>query len=277
MLATQTEFRSCGQILLIGAMEIDANPHQPRKCFDIDELAGLADSIRHNGIIQPISVRRKSDGRFELISGERRLRAAKIAGLRNVPCILIEASDEKSAVYALIENLQRQDLNFFEEAQAIASLHYDHAMSQDELSRRIGKAQSTLSNKMRLLRLPSDIKNTIISEGLTERHARALLRLPSESYMRRALEIIISKRMNVSETDKFITRLLEGEEPKRKPPKKLFKDVRLFVNTLNHAVDTMRKAGIDADSEKSETPEYIEYVVRIPKQQRTASAELTHR
>lgn len=267
MLAAQTvqELKCCGQILLIDVDRIDANPHQPRKIFDEEELKGLADSIRHNGIIQPISVRRKSDGRFELISGERRLRAAKSIGLYAVPCIIIDATDEKSAVYALIENLQRQNLNFFEEARAIASLHYDHAMSQEELSRRIGRAQSTLSNKMRLLRLPEDVKNAIILNGLTERHARALLRLPNEAYLRQALSAILKKKLNVTETDRFITKLLEGGQGVKKPRKKLFKDVRIFVNTLDHAVDTMRKAGIDADSEKSETPEYIEYIVRIPK------------
>ena len=269
MLAAQTvqELRCCGQILLIDVNRIDANPHQPRKLFDDEELRGLADSIRHNGIIQPISVRRKSDGRFELISGERRLRAAKSIGMYTVPCIIIEASDEKSAVYALIENLQRQNLNFFEEARAIASLHYDHAMSQEELAKRIGRAQSTLSNKMRLLRLPEDVKETIIANGLTERHARALLRLPNETYLRHALSAILKRKMNVTETDRFITRLLEGGQIRKNPRKKPVKDVRLFVNTLNHAVDTMRKAGIDANSEKSETPEYIEYIVRIPKQQ----------
>jgi ParB family chromosome partitioning protein len=225
----------------------------------------LADSIRHNGILQPVNVRRGVSGRFELISGERRLRAARIAGLALIPCILMEASDEKSAVFALLENLQRQNLGFFEEADAIARLYADYGMSQEELAHRLGKAQSTLSNKLRLLRLPPAIRELIQQAGLTERHARALLKVNDEAQMCQLLGVIIARGLNVAETELLIERALQPQKLARRQPKRLFKDLRLFINTLNHAVDTMRKAGINAASQKNETEDYIEYTVRIPK------------
>jgi ParB family chromosome partitioning protein len=261
----QKKFESGGQILLIPQEDIVPNPSQPRRRFDFDELEGLADSIKHNGIIQPINVRLRADGKYELIAGERRLRASRMVGLTRVPCILMEASDEKSAIYALLENLQRQDLGFFEEANAIKQLMDQFSMSQDEVAKKLGKAQSTLSNKLRLLKLSEEVREIIIKNDLTERHARALLRLENEVQLNRALSIIVDRHLNVAETDRLIEQMLKNRAACRKPINRIFKDVRIFVNTLNHAVDTMRKAGIDADSVKSETEEYIEYVVRIPK------------
>ena len=254
-----------GQILLIPHEDILPNKHQPRKRFDCDELEGLAESIRKNGILQPLTVRQLESGKFELIAGERRLRAARIVGLSKVPCILMDINDEVSAVFALIENLQRKDLSFFEESEALANVMYAFDMSQDELSSKLGKAPSTVSNKLRLLRIPDDLRFEISKSNLTERHARALLKLENEAQMRRALSIIIERHLNVAETDKLITQMLEKGITQRKAPIKLFKDVRIFINTLNHAVETMQRSGIDADSVKTETEEYIEYVVRIPK------------
>ena len=254
-----------GQILLIPHEDILPNKHQPRKRFDCDELEGLAESIRKNGILQPLTVRQLESGKFELIAGERRLRAARIVGLSKVPCILMDINDEVSAVFALIENLQRKDLSFFEESEALANVMYAFDMSQDELSSKLGKAPSTVSNKLRLLRIPDDLRFEISKSNLTERHARALLKLETEAQMRRALSIIIERHLNVAETDKLIIQMLEKGITQRKAPIKLFKDVRIFINTLNHAVETMQRSGIDADSVKTETEEYIEYVVRIPK------------
>ncbi|NLB36255.1 MAG: ParB/RepB/Spo0J family partition protein [Clostridiales bacterium] len=261
----QKKIESGGHILLIPQEDIVPNPSQPRRRFDSDELEGLADSIKHNGIIQPINVRASADGKYELIAGERRLRASRIVGLTRVPCILMEASDEKSAIYALLENLQRQDLGFFEEANAIKQLMDRFSMTQEEVAKILGKAQSTLSNKLRLLRLSEEIREIIVKNDLTERHARALLRLENEGQLNRALSIIVDRHLNVAETDRLIEQMLNNRAACRKPINKVFKDVRIFVNTLNHAVNTMRQAGIDADSVKSETEEYIEYVVRIPK------------
>ena len=259
------KYKIGGQIILVPQEEIYPNPNQPRKRFDFDELESLAQSIRQNGIIQPIAVRVNSRGEYELISGERRLRASRLVGMAQIPCIIMEASDEKSALFALLENIQRSDLGFFEEAQAIEKLIDDFGMSRDEVCKKLGKAPPTISNKLRLLRLPEDIRLKICQENLTERHARALLRLPAESQMQRAMSIIAEKRLSVAETERLVAQILDNDGRRRQPPVKLFKDVRIFVNTLNHAVDTMRRAGIEADSAKSETDEYIEYIVRIPK------------
>ena len=259
------KYKIGGQIILIPQEDIYPNPNQPRSRFDFDELEGLAQSIRQNGIIQPIAVRVNASGNYELISGERRLRASRLVGISLIPCIIMEASDEKSALFALIENMQRSDLGFFEEASAIEKLIVDFNMSRDDVCRKLGKAAPTISNKLRLLKLPEEVRLKITQEGLTERHARALLRLPTRAQLDRALSIISDKRLNVAESEKLIDQMLSADKSSKKPTVKLFKDVRIFVNTLNHAVDTMRRAGIEADSAKSETDEYIEYIVRIPK------------
>ncbi len=259
------KYKIGGQIILIPQEEIYPNPNQPRRRFDFDELEGLAQSIRQNGIIQPIAVRVNSRGEYELISGERRLRASRLVGITQVPCIIMEANDEKSAIFALLENVQRCDLDFFEEAVAIDKLLTDYGMTRDDICKKLGKAPPTISNKLRLLRLPEEIRMRITQENLTERHARAMLKLTSVSQMERAMSIIAEKRLNVAETERLISQILTNDSRHRQPTVKLFKDVRIFVNTLNHAVDTMRRAGIEADSAKSETDEYIEYIVRIPK------------
>lgn len=256
--------KSTGQIFLVPQEQIVPNPNQPRKRFDYDELEGLAQSIRQNGILQPITVRQTDDGKFELISGERRLRAARLVGLTKIPSIVTEVDEKKSAVFSLIENLQRQDLDFFEEAEAIDRLISDYGMSRDELSRKLGKAQSTLSNKLRLLRLPEDMRYRLSRAGLTERHARALLLLEDDARRERALGIMIDRHLTVAESERLIEQML-SKEGKTRNNLRGIRDVRVFINTLNHAVDTIRRAGVDADAAKSETPEYIEYVVRIPK------------
>lgn len=257
---------SGGQLLMIPQENIFPNPNQPRKYFDYSELEGLAQSIRENGLLQPVTVRPREDFGYELISGERRLRAARIIGMKEIPCIISEADTEKSATLALIENLQRQDLSFFEEARAIENLMHICGLSQEEMAKRLGKAQSTLCNKLRILKLPQDVCDLLEKNSMSERHARALLQLESADLQRRAAQIVTDKRLTVAETERLVSRMVKNSTVKQKPSVKIFKDVRIFVNTLNHAVDTMRKAGIEADSAKSETPEYIEYVVRIPKQ-----------
>lgn len=259
------KYKIGGQIILVPQEEIYPNPNQPRQRFDFDELEELAQSIRQNGILQPVSVRINDEGKYELVSGERRLRASRLVGMSNIPCVLVEADNKKSAVFALVENLQRTDLGFFEEALAIEKLLTEHGMTRDEICRMLGKSAPTISNKLRLLRIPEEIRETIIRENLTERHARALLKLTTQSRMERAISIISEKRLNVAESEKLIEHIISGDGKRKQPPVKLFKDVRIFVNTLNHAVDTMRRAGIEADSAKSETEEYIEYIVRIPK------------
>ena len=265
MLKTSTKGKASCQIQLIPHENIYPNPRQPRVRFDYIELENLASSIRANGILQPINVRPLENDRFELISGERRLRAARITGITKIPCIVMDVSDEQSALFAIIENLQRQNLDFFEEAVAIERLMTEHNLSQEEIGRKLGKAQSTLSNKLRLLRLPEEMRDRIVVASLTERHARALLTLPDNSARNRALDIIIERHLTVSESERLIKDILRRRKEPVKPPIKVFKDMRIFINTLNHAVDSIRRAGIEADTAKSETDEYFEYVVRISK------------
>lgn len=254
-----------GQILLIKADSLRANPNQPREIFDNAELDSLAKSIRLNGIIQPIAVRINGNGEYEIISGERRVRAAINVGMSRIPCILMEADDEKSALFALIENMQRSNLGFFEEASAISRLESLYSLSRDEICKKLGKSPAAISNKLRLLRLSADVRQEITCARLTERHARALLRLESDEEIKKALRIIIKNKLNVARTETLIENILSEKKPKRRSPVKLFKDIRLFVNTLNHAVETMRHSGIEADAVKTETDNYIEYTVRIPK------------
>jgi ParB family chromosome partitioning protein len=271
MLGTPKRSQKAGVVLLLRAEEIFPNPNQPRRVFDRAELEGLAESIRQNGILQPLTVRKLPGGGYELIAGERRLRAARMAGLPRLPCLLSDATDETSAVLALVENLQRQDLDCFEEAEAIQKLLANCGMPQEQLAKMLGKAPSTLSNKLRLLRLPPPMRQRMAEAGLTERHARALLRLENEAQRQSALEAILTRGLNVSETDAFIDALCSepaATKPTARPPAiRLVRDVRLFVNTINHAVETMRQSGIAAESTRSETPECIEYVIRIPKRE----------
>lgn len=259
------KLKSAGQILLIPQELIKPNPNQPRKIFSGNEMEELTQSVRENGIIQPITVRKLSSDRYELIAGERRLRAARNVGLKTVPCILMNINETKSSLYSLIENIQRTNLNFFEEALGFRSILISTGITQDELSKMLGKSQSYISNKLRLLKLTEEQRQKIIDNNLSERHARCLLSLENHEQIERVLSIMADKHLSVADSEKLVNQILSHSVKKNKPTIKVFKDVRLFINTLNHAVDTMRKAGIDADSIKSETDTYIEYVVRIPK------------
>ena len=265
MLKKQNKIRTESQILSIPQGDILPNPNQPRKRFDYDELEGLAQSIRANGILQPLIVRALENGKYELVAGERRLRAARLTGLTKVPCVVSDISETDSAIFAVLENLQRQDLDYFEEAEALAVLISDYHMGQEELCKKLGKAQSTISNKLRLLKLSDEMRYQISRAGLSERHARALLSLTDEMQRARALSIIIDRHLTVSESEQLIEQMIRKNEAPKKQMLRGFKDIRIFINTLNNAVDNIRRAGIDADSVKTETDEYVEYIVRIPK------------
>lgn len=260
-----SKLKTGGSIILVPVNYIIPNPNQPRKIFNKTELDGLASSIKHNGIIQPLVIRRNTDETYELISGERRLRAAISVGLETVPCIVMSACDEQSALYSIIENIQRDNLNFFEEAEAISKLSTVYNLSQQEIANKLGKSQSSLSNKCRLLKLSSELRSIIIENSLSERHARALLKLNGDVERLKAVLYIIEKKLNVSETDKYIENLINPITSKTEPKIKKLRDIKIFINTINHAVDTMRKAGIKAVSAEHETEDYYEYVVRIPK------------
>ncbi|MEG0614404.1 MAG: ParB/RepB/Spo0J family partition protein [Oscillospiraceae bacterium] len=244
------------------------NPHQPRRLFDDAELAFLAESIKQNGILQPLTVRKNDTGSvgYELVSGERRLRAAKIAGLEFVPCILIAVTERNSAVLALVENIQRQDLSYFDEAEAIEKLIDFYGMTQEDAAIKLGKAQSTIANKLRLLKLPEELRNLISATHLTERHARALLKLPTDEQRKIAISRIESGKLNVEKAESLIEMMLNSDRERDSLHRRsgAFRDVRLFVNTINRAVETMQAAGIEANSKKITGDDYIEYVVRIP-------------
>lgn len=255
--------RSAGQVLLIPSDSIFPNPNQPRKVFDQSELVNLAISIRMNGILQPITVREVENG-YELVSGERRLRASKLAGLLNVPCIVVEVNSLKSAVFALIENLQRQNLGYFEEALAINKLMKDFSLSQDEAARRLGKAPSTVSNKLRLLALPEEVRNLLSENGLSERHARALLRL-QENEITEVLQKVIDRKLNVTQTDKLVEEYVSKRKEPKRQTKIMFSDVKIFLNTINNALETMQKAGIKAEFKREDNEDSYIYLIEIPK------------
>ena len=256
----------------IPIIKIRPNKAQPRKVFNEEDLNALSQSITENGILQPLTVRKVSATEYELIAGERRLRASVLAGLRKVPCIVIKCSEKESAVYALLENLQRSDLGMFEEARGISRLIRRYGLTQQEAAVKLGKTQSTIANKLRLLRLTYEEQEWIENAGLSERHARALLKLGDEGVRREALSKIISENLNVQQSENLINLMLNSNpknDKKQGFSKAVIKDVRIFVNTINKAIDTMRLAGIDAQSDKTDTDNFIEYTIRIPKKQIT--------
>ena len=260
------EVLSLSDIKYIHTEKLLPNPYQPRHKFQSEEMLSLADSIKENGILQPLLIRRiNNSDYFEVVAGERRLRAAILANVDRVPCLEVNCDYEQSAVYSILENVQRSDLTFFEEAAALGQLINHFGMSQQECAKRLGKSQSALSNKLRLLKLPVDVRYFIEKEGLTERHARALLRLESDKDIWAALHIIKEKGYNVEQTDRFIDSLTDNTVKPRKNTVKIFKDVRIFVNTVNKAIETMVASGIKAETDKTETDDYIEFRVKIPK------------
>ena len=245
---------------------IRPNPQQPRRSFDEEGLAELAASIRSCGILQPLTVRRARDG-YELVAGERRLRAARIAGLREVPCLVAQVGEEDSALLALMENLQRRDLDCWEEAQAIARLISRYGLSQEEAARRLGRAQPTVANKLRLLRLPEDVRALLRENGLTERHARALLRLQDPEVQRRAAGDMVRRGMNVAQAEAYVEKLLQSDQvtPPRGRSTYIIKDVRLFLNSVDRGLHLMRQAGVDAGWNRQDTDREILLTIRIPK------------
>lgn len=255
------------RIYRIPIEKIHANPAQPRKIFCDTDLKELADSIRENGLLQPIMVR-KVGTEFELVAGERRLRASKMAGCSVISCILTVCDDRQSAVYALLENLQRKDLEIFEEAEGLQKIIKEWGITQEEAALRLGKSQSALANKLRLLRLSPQERKIITENELTERHARAFLRIQNEEQRSIILKEVIEKNLNVAQTEKLVADAIMVRPLSQKTPKRrLFvaKDIRIFMNTIDHAVDTMKQSGIAAIAEKQETETVIEYRIRIEK------------
>jgi len=251
--------------------EIVRNPNQPRRYFDPEAIATLAESIRQYGVLNPLTVRRTGNGGYELVAGERRLRAARVAGLTDVPCLLINADGEDSSVIALVENLQRRDLDFFEEANGFKRLIEQFGLTQ-EAARKVGKTQSAVANKLRLLRLSQQNMELIRCNNLTERHARALLRLNDEADRINVTNYIIEHELNVSRTEEYIDEFLKAKENPQpvveaesgKRVVRLFKDVRFFLNTLNRAVGVMVDAGIGATVKQQESDDGLTLTICIP-------------
>lgn len=264
----QMFFRDKLKLTKLSPDKILPNPSQPRKVFQEAELEGLAQSIAENGLLQPVTVRREN-GAYYLIAGERRLRACKLAGLKEIPALVADCEPEDSAVLALLENLQRKDLQMFEQANAIVNLLREWQITQDEAAKRLGMSQSYLANKIRLLKLSPEEQEEIVKHHLSERHARALLRVDDMTLRQKLLATVIERGLNVAQTEELAAAALQPKKPAGKRKRTFIaKDIRLFINTIDHAVDAMKTAGIPAQTEKKETEEYIECTVRIPKSNR---------
>lgn len=254
------------QIMRLPVDSIHPNPHQPRRHFDPDALRELSDSVAQAGLLQPLTVRRSPEEGWELIAGERRLRAAKMAGCDTVPCIVMEVSEETSSLLALIENIQRANLDVWEEAFALQTLIREFHLSQEEAGRRVGISQSAVANKLRLLKLPEDVIDGLKQANLSERHARALLRLPNETQQRRALAHIIRHQLNVANTEAYVDKLCCSEKkPREAVPIYRTRDVRLFLNTINRSLAIMQSAGVPAKCEREETEHDYKLTIHIPK------------
>ena len=251
------------QVIEIANADIVKNPYQPRVEFNQEEIEELAASIKNYGVIQPIMVRSRGE-KYELIVGERRLRACRKLGFKKVPAIVKDINAREMAEIALVENLQRKDLNYLEEARAYQKLMKEFSLTQQELAKKIGKGQSTIANKLRLLYLPEEITKLIKPEIISERHARALLKLKTKDEQLRVVHKILKKKLTVKETEKLIEQILKGKTKKRKLIT-VYKDLRIFTNTLKNTVAEMRKAGLAVELEETEKEGFLEYTIRLPK------------
>lgn len=257
------------EIKYIQIKNIRPSPYQPRKTFNQKSLEELSQSIRSYGVIQPISVRHLNGESYELIAGERRLRASELAELDKIPAIIVEYRDKESAMIALMENLQREDLNFIEEADAYNNLILDHGFTQQEIALKMGKSQSTIANKVRILKLPDDIKRDLIEYNLTERHGRALLKLSEDDLKRNILERVIKNELNVSKTEALVEDILKDltntdEEDSKQNIKGLI-NIRIYLNTIKKAYSAIKDSGLEAEYREVDKGDHVEVVVRIPK------------
>lgn len=258
------------EIRQIPVDEIVPNPYQPRTVFDDEKIDELCQTIRTHGLIQPIVVRIRND-RYELIAGERRLRATKKLGMERIPAIIKDFNDSQTASIALIENLQREGLTAIEEAIAYQKLIDIHNLTQESLAQRLGKGQSTVANKLRLLHLPQIIQDTLLARKITERHARALIPLKDTNLQIQTLKEIIERDLNVKQTEDRVKQLLEADsdikETKKKKPKwKAFsRDTRIAINTVRQSIDMVLKTGLSVETNEEEHDEYYQFTIRIPK------------
>ncbi|MBC8586718.1 nucleoid occlusion protein [Paratissierella segnis] len=257
------------EIINIPIRFIKPNPYQPRKNFNLKSLEELSQSVKTYGIIQPISVRKLSHDSYELIAGERRLRAAEIAELTEIPAIVVDYRDKDSAMVALVENLQREDLNFIEEAEGYYNLIEDHNITQQELAEKLGKSQSTIANKLRILKLPPDIKKILIEEKLTERHGRALLKLPDDNLRRIVLDKTVNNNLNVSGTETLVEDILDNlrkkDENVSSQKIKSLINVRIYLNTIKKAYRAIKEYGVKAEYNEEDKGDFYLVSIKIPK------------
>lgn len=256
------------KVIKVPVEAIFPNPYQPRKTFDEDALADLSASIAQFGVLQPLLVAPSEDNRYLLIAGERRLRASRLAQLKEVPVIVSEYTSQQIAEIALIENLQREDLHFLEEAEGYERLMNEFSLTQDAMAERVGKKQSTIANKLRLLRLSIKVRNIITEAELSERHARALLRLEDEEKQLQALEVIISKKLNVRQTDEYISKLLEEKKQEKRKRLVIVNDVRIYLNSIKKVVTSIKDVGIPVAMEQSIEGDEVVISVRIKNQKK---------
>ncbi len=252
-------YMETGRVVFLPAKTIRPNPAQPRRIFQQDALDELAGSILRHGILQPLSVRRVATG-YELIAGERRLRAARMAGLSEIPCIVMTMDEKESGMAAMIENLHRRDLDFIEEAQGICNLMDKWRMSQEQAAKLLGKSQSAIANKLRLLRHSSEVLAMIRDGGLTERHARALLKLEDERIKKEVIQQIVENHISVAQTERLIEQCLTGKRVKSARP-----NINRFISDLTQSLARIQLSGISAVSERKETEDKIVLTITIPK------------
>lgn len=261
-------FQNSDKIRSIPVIQIEPSRSQPRICFSKEALAGLSRSIRENGILQPISVRRVFASKFELVAGERRLRAAIMAGFKTVPCVILDCDETQAAVFALLENLQRANLNMFEEAEAMRNLIEIWGLTQESVAKKLGKKQSTIANKLRLLKLDDEERALIKKANLSERHARAILKLERKEQRKLMIKKIAEKSLNVQDAEILIDSILQGDvlgSFENFDKKFVIKDLKFFKNAINDALDLMKISREGVQYIHNETDEYLEYMVKIPK------------
>ena len=250
---------------------IRPNPYQPRRVFSEDSLNELAHSIKQYGLLQPITVRKLSHNYFEIIAGERRWRAVCKAGFTHIKAVVQPAIDEDSAIIALIENLEREDLHFFEEAEGYLSLMKEHGLTQDELARRLGKNQSTVANKMRILKLPQNVKDLISVYKLSERHARALLRLHNEDAQLKLIKDIKQRNLSVKLTEELVEKTLAklyGEMPAETSGQHvvcIMRDYRIYLNTIKKALSRIKKSGVKVSYQAYESKDKVSINIELAK------------
>jgi ParB-like partition proteins len=258
------------KVLELSVDEIKPNPNQPRKYFNKEALEELVNSIKEFGVMQPVTVRLINGHCYELVCGERRLRAAKIAGLPTIPAITISINDNKSALIAITENIQRQNLNYIEEALGYQSLMEDYGLTQEEIAKKLGKSQSSIANKIRILRLSDNIKGLLLDNNLTERHARAFLKIPDEKVREEVVLKVIANELNVKKTEELVEETIEKIRESTiiindQRIKRNFGDIRLITNTIKKSVEIMKNSGIDAVYRVEERDGGYEIVINIPR------------